>query len=402
MRITGKKIAIAALGASAAALLVWILSPSPFVHADGTELRRGWRGFEVRGAALMDDSTLWDAAATAPDPLGISERDVAFSAVGDTNSVRLALKTDYFIDEDGKPREAGFDFLNRVISHAERFGLLVLIDIHIPAGGGVQDYRESQAAKEFWASPALKDRFVEGWKEIASRYRNDRRILGYELMNEPAGDPDAYWELMGRTVHEIRSVDRRHLIVIHPASDWSLRKIRDRNIAYAVHLYTPLSFTHQNVPWDKRYSSMRRVIYPGVAFDKPGHITFCDRDTLAAALKKPIADSRSMKAPLILGEFGVSTAADEDSTAMWIADAIEIEREMGLAGYLYWRQVDKGKKNLSKPRNATMAVINADGSYFSPAQFFGIRPEFARENPGFDAKSFYLNYVPFSPDKPIP
>lgn len=402
MKIARRSLAYAALSLALIAGVAFFARPSPFVHADGEKLRRGWTKFEVRGAALMDDSTLWDPAKTSPDPGKIDGRSWAFSALGEINTVRLALKADYFIDDRGAPREEGFAFLEGQLSAAARLGLLVLIDMHIPAGGGVQDYRESPEARKFWESDDLKERFVKGWREIASRHRDDRRIMGYELMNEPAGEPEAYWELMKKTAGAIREVDQNHLLVLQPASDGVLQGVGDKNVAYSAHLYTPLSFTHQNVPWERRFSSTRRVIYPGVAFDLPQKPTFCDEESLKNALKRPAVDAGRMKAPLILGEFGVSTSADEVSTAMWIADALKAVEELGLAGYIYWRQIDHGEVDLSLPRNTTMAIVNADGSYFSEAQFFGIRPGFAKENPGFDGRSFYLSSAPVSSDKPLP
>lgn len=367
---------------AAAAAMALLLCPSPFVHADGTKLGKGCRSFEVRGAALMDDATLWDPAKTEPSPDGIKERDWAFTAVGGMNAARLAVKTDYFIDAHNRPKESGFAWLGRQLAFARRAGLLVLLDLHVPPGGAVQDYRPTSANAAFWSDAALQQRFVEGWRQIASRCRDDRTIMGYELMNEPAGDPQAYWALMERTVAAIRGVDLHHLIVLQLPLGGGVPRIADGNVAFAAHFYTPMSFTHQNVPWAPAFASPERVAYS------------LDRDALRAALAEATNATRNLRRPLILGEFGVSTSADEDSIGRWLGDVVGLVNELGFAGSLYWRQIDRSNRDLAAPNNSTMAVINADGSYYSPAQFFGIRPGFAAQHPGFDAKSFYLNSRP--------
>ncbi|HPM41213.1 MAG TPA: hypothetical protein PLY45_02100, partial [bacterium] len=150
------------------------------------------------------------------------------------------------------------------------------------------------------------------------------------------------------------------------------------------------SFTHQNVMGEKRFASAGRILYPGVAFDYTRQPSFFSREALARIMKRSASLPDGVKAPVLLGEFGVSTPADEESAARWLEDVTDIASELSLAGTIGWRQNDPTDRDLSLGANGTMAVINADGSYFSPARFFGIRPGFAEDEPHFDARSFYL------------
>ena len=373
---------------AAAALAASCTLPSPFVHSSGHGLRKGLSSFVPRGAAIMDDSTLWDPARSSP--ADIDECSWAFAASGGMNVARLAVKADYFMGDDGKEKPEGFEWLARQLSAAERAGLLVLLDMHIPPGGAIEDYRPTDDNARFWDSPELMGRFVDAWRTIASRYRHDRRIMGYELMNEPTGDPDAYWKLMEGAAQAIRGVDRNHLIVVQPASDGLLRRFKDGNFAYSIHFYAPLSFTHQNVKGEKRFASAARILYPGVAFDYTPQPAFYSRETLARIMRRSASLPGHVKAPVLLGEFGISTAADEGSAERWLKDVMDIASELGLAGTIGWRQTYPTDGDLSLSANGTMAVINADGSYYSPASFFGMRPGFSEEEPDFDARSFYL------------
>ncbi len=339
----------------------------------------------------MDDSTLWQAGMTDPSNSGITERDWAFTALGDIDTARLAVKMDYFIDENGEFKESGFSFLNRQLVFAKKFGLDAVLDMHVPPGGAVQDYRPSPEAMAFWNDETLKKRFVKGWEEIARRYANDGRIAAFELMNEPSGPPDEYWKLMRRTSEAIRRHDAAHTLILQPDREWHVEPIADDDVAYSFHFYSPIGFTHQGVAWDTRFRALSGVSYPGEAEDVSGESSFYDRARLDELLSYPAAVAESLKKPVIIGEFGVSTSADEGSTAAWIADVIGLSKIKGLSGYIYWREIDKGRGEISKPGQATMAVIN-EGCYNSPAQFFGIRAELARRDRAFDFAAFYRNY----------
>ncbi|MBN1283378.1 MAG: cellulase family glycosylhydrolase [Proteobacteria bacterium] len=351
----------------------------------------GRQGLDVRGAALMDDSTLWDPARVAPDMDSIEERDWAFTALGGMNTARLAVKADYFMGHEGEVREQGFEFLERQLAFAEKYRLRVVLDMHIPPGGAIQDYRVTPGSEAFWHDEALKLRFVATWAEIARRFAKDRRIWAFELMNEPSGGPDQYWELMEDTIEAIRAVDPVHLIILQPDRDWRVRKLRDDKLAFSFHFYSPIEFTHQGVADNPRFRDISGVRYPGEAADHSGEKHFYGPGVIMEELSYAAGVARKTGVPVIIGEFGLSTAADEESAGRWIADVLGAGRELGLDGYLYWREIYRGGADISKAGHATMAVID-DGSYESSAQFFGIRPSLAAEDPGFDFAGFYREF----------
>jgi len=371
---------------------------SSFARVSGRQILLNGRAFIIKGAAIMDDATLWSPGKKDPDPSSIEERDYAFTATGGLNTARLAVKMDYFIDDMGNAKKSGFDFLDDQIRMAAKNGLKLIIDMHVPPGGAIQDYSRSKEAISFWEDEKLKKRFIDGWRRIASRYRNNSNILAYEIMNEPSGGPDDYCDLMEKTIREIRAVDKKHPFILQPSRDWKVRKVNDENVIYSYHVYTPLYFTHQNVFWDKKFKSKKKIKYPGYAKDWSGKRKYFDRKALAASMQYLKDISLKLDAPVIVGEFGVSTAADVDSQGRWVSDVVDIVKESGLGGYLYWRQIDLGSNDISKKGSGTMAIINK-GRYFSPAQFFGIRPKFAEKKPGFDAQKFYMDYKSDIKDK---
>ncbi len=346
---------------------------------------------EIRGATLLDDSTLWNPTKVVPNMDSIQERDWAFTAQGRMNTARLAVKADYFMDSEGRIRDEGFAFLDRQLAFASKYGLQVVLDMHIPPGGAIQDYRITPENQTFWQDEAQKQMFVAVWKEIAQRYARDPRIMTFELMNEPSGDPDDYWELMTQTIKTIRETDQSRRIIVHFDREGKARRLGDTNLIYSFHFYEPMGFTHQALKHSDRFGSLAGVRYPGDAIGGDGVQRNYDRSSLKELLSHPASVSTDFDAPVIIGEFGVSTAADEESKGRWIEDVISVSQDLGLAGYLYWRQIDKEEHDLSKVGNATMAVINSS-CYASPAQFFGIRPDLATQDPGFDFAGFYRRF----------
>lgn len=340
--------------------------------------------FYIRGVALLDDSTVWEKNQKNPNLNHIKERDYALTKLGEINTVRLVLKMDYFINQNGDINDEGFRFVDQQLSWANKHNLLILLDMHILPGGAIQDFMVTADNKAFWDSRDLQDMFVSGWRAIAERYRDNQTVLGYELMNESIESGSKYWQLMERTTRAIRSVDSNHLITIQTPQNQELERIDDTNLAYVFHFYTPLYFTHQNVNWTQTYKSDKQIEYPGKAKNHKGFTLYFDKDALRKTMQQIANYKERFNAPIILGEFCVSTFASEDSKKRWITDVVNLTQENNLNGYIYWRQIDSSGSDLSRRENATTAVIN--DKYFSPAQFFSIRPNLDQ---GFDVLKFF-------------
>ena len=100
----------------------------------------------------------------------------------------------------------------------------------------------------------LQDHFLSVWRAVAGRFRGASNVVGYDILNEP--DPGITpgvndYTLLGtfyrRAIAAIRSVDSRHTIFFEPsvlfrplATPGPLPMpgfTRDKNLAYAPHLY---------------------------------------------------------------------------------------------------------------------------------------------------------------------
>lgn len=192
--------------------------------------------------------------------------------------------------------------------------------------------------REFFRGSALQDSVASIWQEQASRYRSQRTVLAFDLMNEPI-DPDSSggekWSNIAlRWILAIRQVDPARVIVFEPAPGAipeafrQLKPLEASNVVYSVHMYEPYEFTHQGLMGHDRMS------YPAPA----SRIGPVDRATLGSALRPVAAFAESYRVPILVGEFGAVGWAPEHSTAAYLDDLLDLFERSGYSWiYHAWR-----------------------------------------------------------------
>ncbi|MCR5608201.1 MAG: glycoside hydrolase family 5 protein [Lachnospiraceae bacterium] len=184
------------------------------------------------------------------------------------NAVRYYVNVNLLEDKNNPYNylETGFAWLDQNIEWANKYGIKVLINMHVPAGGFI-----STSNVAFWQDSNVA-RYKALWKVIAERYSTNPGVLGYGLLNEPymptqsSADAalDMYYNLMNEVAQLIRTVDNNHIlfverpygcvstnkVVTYPWSYTnSFRLINDKNTVYEFHYYYPVEFTHQGLSW---------------------------------------------------------------------------------------------------------------------------------------------------------
>ncbi len=128
------------------------------------------------------------------------------------NSVRLMLWYRLF-ENDATPGvwdETGFAWLNTVIARARSYGMCVLLDMHAPQAG----YQSYGYSGPFWGTdPVYRNRLKALWVEIATRYKDEPYVIGYDLINEPCcANTSQLVAYLMEVRAAIRAVDPNHFI----------------------------------------------------------------------------------------------------------------------------------------------------------------------------------------------
>lgn len=178
----------------------------------------------------------------------VNAADIDLIAEWGYNSIRLPFHYKNFWDEQTSTfREEGFALVDSMISWCKKNDLYLILDMHAAPGGqssGPIADGDGVLAR-LWTEPTNKLLARRIWKEIASRYADNKTIGGYDLLNEPVmpsgysnTDLRAFYNDLAR---DIRLVDNNHILLIE--GNWyatnfdQLTPLFDNNMAYSFHKY---------------------------------------------------------------------------------------------------------------------------------------------------------------------
>ncbi len=222
---------------------------------------------------------------------------------------------------------------------------------------------------------AFQQRFVDGWKAIATHFKSRSPELFLELLNEPkdAMTTSRLNLLNAHTLEAIRRIDPTRIILV-TCGEWSsvkeLEKLRlpadDDRLIVTLHNYDPFFFTHQGANWTGM-TALKGVHYPGppeaplavpdslknrgdiVKFIKdyntlPAEQNPCSSAIAKELLAKAAAWSEKYGRPVHLGEFGVVTTAELKDRIKYVRDVRTLAESHGIpwtlwdwkAGFAYW------------------------------------------------------------------
>ena len=188
----------------------------------------------------------------------------------------------------------------------------------------------------FWQHRQFQDRAVNLWQAIATHYRDEPAVAGYNLLNEPADESRS----RGRTVLPSGSPppsERSTPTHIHlPRREHLLHRIRVLRRAGA-----PAPSTRCTTMFPRVWA---------VAAGYPGSVdgVYYDRDVVLKKFLDRSEFARSTGTPLMVGEFGpiYTGRSDEDEQRLrLLADQLAIYDEYQ-SGWTLWTYKDVGKQGL--------------------------------------------------------
>lgn len=151
----------------------------------------------------------------------VAEKDIELIKSWGFNSIRLPFHFEKFYDlSTGQLKAEGFQIIDRLLAWCRKYGLYLIPDMHC-APGGQNKYNISDSDGQearLWTDRANQLATFKIWKEIARRYKDEKAIAGYDLINEPVL-PDGYsntvlYNFYKELTDTIRTVDQNHILFI--------------------------------------------------------------------------------------------------------------------------------------------------------------------------------------------
>ncbi|HEY5180262.1 MAG TPA: cellulase family glycosylhydrolase [Dermatophilaceae bacterium] len=287
-------------------------------------------------AVLGDDR----AAAFFDRLLGsfFAEQDAAFLGESGFNVVRIPVNYRH-LESDAEPFVvigSGFSHLDRAIAQLGAHGVYSVIDLHALPGSQNHHWHSDNATHRasFWEHPHFQDRVVNLWQAIATRYRDNPYVAGYNLMNEPADESRAViGPFYRRLTSAIREIDTGHIIFLDGntyATEFDFFDAATDNTVYTLHDYVPAGLG-------------RGKGYPGTVDG-----VYYDKDAVLRKFLQRSAYARSTGTPIFVGEFGpiyTGDANQDEQRLQILEDQLDIYREHA-AGWSIWMYKDLGRQGL--------------------------------------------------------
>ncbi len=145
-----------------------------------------------------------------------TEADIKFLQKCGLNSVRIPLHYKFFLDD------SGFALLDPLINWCRAAKLWVILDMHCAPGGQTgTNIDDSDGYPWLYESATAERTLRDVWTRIAAHYKDERIVLGYDLLNEPIPHYPKLKQynpklepLYKRLTAAIRKVDPNHIIIL--------------------------------------------------------------------------------------------------------------------------------------------------------------------------------------------
>lgn len=273
---------------------------------------------------VEDHETLWDTLSKRFGAAGartlrdvwrdtwITPDDFRRIRAAGFNHVRLPFLAG-LVDEPG-----GMERLRRAVRDANAAGLYVVLDMHgAPGGQNAWHHSGREGRNRFFQDPENIAKGARDWAAVARVFGGNPGVAAFDLMNEPAGAPDAgtLYRVTDRLYRAARDAAPRTLIIIEDGYKGfetlpNPAKFGWKNVMYSTHVYD----------FDAK---------------KPEDHAAALKAHLPAALK--IRDDRGV--PVYIGEFSV----EPHSTPEGLAAFLDVLNDNGFSWADWtWKTVARG------------------------------------------------------------
>jgi endoglucanase len=318
-----------------------------------------------------------------------SEEDFRRVKEMNMNLVRFYINYKTF-ENDNSPyqyKQSGWDWINQNIAWAKKYGIYLVINMHVPQGG----FQSQGNGDALWNNSENQNRLTALWKAIAERYKEEAQVAGFGLVNEPVPPQSIQqWKTLAqRLVDGIRAVDKRHLLFVEQAiyvkgvssedANNNIPLIADDNTAYEFHIYDPFLFTHQLFTWAAtgdggKYPDESIVSYTNGSwytgtFDNPVVNAGNSDWTYFEGVKYKITDPKiKIGAPALIGAkvagkiyFDDIVIKEYDANGNFVQDILSNTAD-ALNGWNYWSSNNTGSSGLATQGHSNGKSLFIEGS----------------------------------------
>ncbi|EFM08495.1 glycoside hydrolase family 5 [Paenibacillus curdlanolyticus YK9] len=252
------------------------IGPSDFLKTSGKQIKNNYgSGSTVSlhgtnlGGWLMEENWMsplggkdeWTVRGTLLSRFGAGTTDSIKSAYQDVwiqasdldtiknmglNFIRVPIYWENMMNRDGTMKSDAYSFakLDWLVASAQSRGLYVLLDLH-GTPGNLNGWQSSgrEGVNELWSNTTYQNWTVQIWQRLATHFKDNPTIAGYDLLNEPVSNNSSLSisQMYDRLYKAVRAIDPDHMIYVEAFGYWnnivSPSTYGWTNVVYEVHSY---------------------------------------------------------------------------------------------------------------------------------------------------------------------
>lgn len=183
----------------------------------------------------------------------ITEKDFARIARLGLNAVRVVFSYLTLTTDGRHYREQPYKYLDFAVEMCRKYGLYAILDLHGAPGSQNKDFHSGDDSQfDLYGNPENTEFTCMLWRGIAERYKDEKTVAAYDLLNEPRRKVNKFggkinFEFYDKLYKAVREVDGNHLIMIEcfsfPINGGKIKKYGWQNVCLEYHIYnlTPFS-----------------------------------------------------------------------------------------------------------------------------------------------------------------
>ncbi|MBQ3384959.1 MAG: cellulase family glycosylhydrolase [Erysipelotrichaceae bacterium] len=269
----------------------------------------------------------------------IKEEDIKRISEWGLDHIRIPVDYNLVEDEQGNYREKGFEYIDKGVSWAIKYGMNAVLDLHKTFGFSF-DFGEKEEG--FFENVSYQERFYKLWEQFAMRFGKYKDHLAFELLNEVTDKEycDAWNRISTECIERIRKICPDIKILIGGYYNNSIEALKDlcwphdENVVYNFHCYEPLIFTHQGAYWiptmdldfrigaDLTYGDIKKWAeklldgrYVGIeGFDPAAQLS---SEYFSRLFQEAVEVAEERNVRLYCGEYGVVDRVDTADIVRW-------------------------------------------------------------------------------------